>query len=64
MLLVKDAKWTLWRKIYSFSKCKMILLAFLATSMTVGCYFLHQVLGKSTRSIMVLLTVTSLDKKK
>lgn len=45
MLLVKDAKWTLWRKIYAFSKWKMTLLALLGTLLTVGCYFLHQVLG-------------------
>ncbi|CAH1401591.1 unnamed protein product [Nezara viridula] len=45
MLLVKDAKWTLCRKFFSLSKWKMILLAFLGTSVAVACYFLHQVLG-------------------
>lgn len=45
VMLVRDARWTIWRWLKNVSKTKMLVLAFLTCGISVGAYFSHRLLG-------------------
>lgn len=45
-LLVKEAKWTLWGRIFSYSKIKMLGFALLFSGVAAASYGCHHLFGK------------------